>query len=335
MKKIKIGDKAVGEGEPTFIIAEAGINHDGKPEQAKDLIRKAAEIGADAIKFQIFTTEELASKQSSYHKLFKSLELGKDKWVELAGLSERLGLIFFASSFGKESADLSQELGMPVFKVASGDLTYLSFLEYLAKKDKPIILSTGMGTIAEVDEALNVIYGAGNKEVILLHCVSNYPADEKDTNLRAIETLKQVFQVPVGLSDHTEGISIPAAAVALGAKVIEKHFTLDKNLPGPDHKCSLTPDQFKQMIKTIRAVELALGNAVKVPSKSEKEVRDAARRSIIAKVDIAEGSILREEMLKVVRPGTGIPPKYIGLIIGRKAKKDISAEEVLTWDKIG
>ena len=334
MRNINVADKVIGEGHPVFVVAEAGINHNGKLEQAKDLIRRAKEAGADAVKFQMFKAESLCSKRSKNFELFKSLELTRDDWARIAETAQSLDIIFFSSPFDKESVELLDDLGVPAFKVASGDLTYLAFLKYIAEKGKGIILSTGMSTLSEIDEALHAIYSAGNKDVALLHCVSNYPTKAEDVNLKAINTLEQVFKLPVGFSDHTVGIVIPIAAVSLGAKVIEKHFTLDKNLPGPDQKLSLNPAEFKEMVAGIRMIEQALGDGVKIPRESEAEVRSTGRRSITAKINIPAGTAITQDMLKIVRPGTGIEPKFIDIVIGRTAKGNIQEDEALTWEKI-
>jgi len=334
MRKIKIAGKNIGKGQPVFIIAEAGINHDGRLEQAKELVKRATEVGADAVKFQIFKAEELYSERSEHFELFKSMELSKNEWIEVAEMAQNLGIIFLSSSFDEESTDLLVDLGAPAFKVASGDLTHLPFLRYMAKKNKPIILSTGMSTVSEIDEALNAIYATGNKDVVLLHCISNYPANIENVNLRAINTLEQVFNVPVGFSDHTIGTLIPIVAASLGARVIEKHFTLNKNLHGPDHKLSLDPAEFMQVVKSIRIIERALGDGVKAPCESEMRGRKMTRRSIMAKVYISKGTVITKDMLKIVRPGTGIEPKFVDIVIGRTAEVDIQADEIITWEKI-
>lgn len=334
VRDIKIRDKVVGEEQPVFIVAEAGINHDGQVEQAKELVKRAKEAGADAVKFQTFRAESLCSKRDKNFELFKSLELNRDEWESIAETAKNIGIIFFSSAFDEQSVELLDSLGVPVFKIASGDLTYLPFLKYIARKNKPVILSTGMSTLSEIDEALNVIYSTGNHDVILLHCVSNYPTKVEDANLKAIKTLERVFGLPVGFSDHTIGTVIPIAAVSLGAKVIEKHFTLNKNLPGPDHKLSLTPDEFKDMVVNIRMVEQALGDGLKVPRESEREARRWGRRSITAKINIPAGTTITQDMLQIARPGIGLEPKFIDMVIGRTAKEDIQEGEALTWDKI-
>lgn len=344
-KKVKIGDKHVGENEPVFVIAEAGVNHNGDIELAKQLIDIAVEAGADAIKFQTFKAKNVVTKNApkadyqvkntksdeSQYDMIKKLELSEEEFRELYRYSKSKGVIFLSTPFDFESADFLEELGVPAFKVSSTDLTNLPFLEYLAEKKKPIILSTGMGTLGEIEEAINTIKNAGNKDIILLHCITSYPAKFESLNLRAIQTLKEAFKLPVGFSDHSPGIYAPIAAVALGAVVIEKHFTLDKNLPGPDHKASLNPNELKEMISAIRLIEKALGDGIKRPTPEEEEIKKVARRSIVVKVDIPKGAIITKEMITFKRPGTGLPPKYHNEIIGKRARRDIRADELIYW----
>ncbi|NQE54222.1 hypothetical protein C5S29_11565 [ANME-1 cluster archaeon GoMg3.2] len=346
MIHVKIGDRNIGDGEPCFIIAEAGVNHNGNINLAKKLIDAAKDAGADAVKFQTFKAENVVIKnaekaeyqktvkEESQYGMLKKLELTEEDFRELADYAKKDGILFLSSPFDKESVDLLDELDVPAFKIASGEMTNFPLLRYIAKKGKPIILSTGMSTLGEVEEALNSIRSEGVEEVILLHCISNYPARIEDVNLRAMETLKQAFQIPVGFSDHTLGITASIAAAALGACVIEKHFTLDRNLPGPDHKASLEPDELKEMVQAIRDVEKALGNGVKIPTKDEEEIKRIARRSIVAKVDIPKGTTITEDMMDAKRPGRGIEPKSIDMIVGEKAKEDIKKDEIVTWKMI-
>lgn len=332
----------------TFIIAEAGVNHNGDIKLAKKLINVAKDAGADAVKFQTFKAENVVIKNAekaeyqkettgireSQYDMIKKLELTEEDFRELADYAKKEGILFLSSPFDKESVDLLYELDVPAFKVASGEITNFPLLKYIAKKEKPIILSTGMSTLGEVEEALNVIRSEGVRDVVLLHCVSNYPAKIEDINLRAMETLKHAFKVPVGFSDHTLDITASIAAVALGACVIEKHFTLDRKLLGPDHKASLEPNELKEMVKTIRDLEKALGDGIKRPTKDEVEIKRVARRSIVAKEDMSKGIIITEDMLDVKRPGTGIPPKYMEMIVGRKAKENIKKDEIIAMGMI-
>ena len=334
MKKIIIGNRIIGKDESCFIIAEAGLNHDGEFAQAKELIKKAVKVGVDAIKFQTYKTEKFIRKGDKNFALFKSLELRDKDWIDLSKLAQKLGIIFFSSVWDEDSVDLLARLNALAYKIGSADLTNLPLLSYVARKKKPIILSTGMSEIKEIEEALNVIYSTGNKNVALLHCISRYPADYKELNLLTIKTMKDKFRVPVGFSDHTIGITGSLAAVALGANIIEKHFTLDKNLPGPDHKLSLEPDEFREMIDNIRLIEEALGDGIKKPTKIELKIRKLARRSIVSNTKIPERAKITENMLKLVRPGTGIEPRFINKIIGKIAKKEILEDEIIKWSKI-
>ncbi|MFX1537421.1 MAG: N-acetylneuraminate synthase [Promethearchaeota archaeon] len=335
MKTVKMGGKIVGEGAPTFMIAEAGLNHNGKLELAKKLVRKAAEVEADAVKFQTFVTEEFVSKNDKpMYKLFKKLELSFSDFQELSDLSKDVGIMFLSTPLDFKTVNFLEKLDVPAFKIASGDLTNHPFLEYIAKKNKPVILSTGMATLEEVEEAVNLINSTGNNKLVLLHCVSTYPAPFEDANLRAICTLKQAFHVPVGFSDHTLNTLTPVAAVAIGASMIEKHFTLSKKLAGPDHRCSFDVNEFGKMVESIRQVEKMLGSSVKKPVKSEIAILKLARRSLVAKKKIHKGTRITEEMLAFKRPGDGISPTRKNIVIGRTAKVDIGRDELITLDKL-
>lgn len=347
MRKIKIG-KLVGDGEPCFIIAEAGVNHNGKIDLAKKLIDAAKNADADAVKFQTFKTEKILIKEApkaeyqkettgegTQYEMIKKLELSEKDFEKIAEYAKQKGIIFLSTPFDEESADLLEKLDVPAFKIGSGDLTNLPLLEYIAKKNKTMIVSTGMSTLDEVREAVETVRNTGNNQIILLHCTSNYPANIEDCNLLAMHTLEKEFNVPVGYSDHALGITVPVAAAAMGASVIEKHFTLDKNLPGPDHRASLEPDELKEMVKKIRNVEKALGTGEKKPAESEMEVQKLARKSIVARVNIHKGSIITRGMLAIKRPGTGLAPKYMKEVIGKKTKTDIKKDGLITFDKVG
>lgn len=334
MSRIVIGDRKVGEDYPTYIIAEAGLNHDGKAEQAKDLVSEAKKAGADMIKFQIFLPEELCSRSSKSFELFSSLELREDEWRDVAEHAARESIHFSASVFGIRSADLLESIGGVCFKVSSGDLTYEQLIEYVAGKGRPLVISTGMSYLGEVDRAVEISKMAGNEQIALLHCVSSYPSAPEQANLRSICTMKESFHLPIGFSDHTIGHVVPLAAVAMGACIIEKHFTLSRGLPGPDHKLSMIPEEFREMISMIRTVERAKGDGIKRPVEEEMSIRLSARRSIVAKRDIEEGEIIRPDALKIARPGSGIPPNMFNRITARKARHRIAAETPLTWDDI-
>jgi N,N'-diacetyllegionaminate synthase len=348
MRKIRIGNRFVGDGEHTFVVAEAGISHNGDVGLAKKLIDAAQKAGADAVKFQTFKAEDLVTKtaeKAEYQKkttgteesqfaMVRKLELEEQDFEKLFDHAHKKGIMFLSSPFDKQSVDLLDRLGVPAFKIASGEITNFPLLRHIVRKRKPVILSTGMSTLGETEEALEVLRNEGAKEIILLHCVSGYPAKIEDMNLRAMETLRCAFGLPVGLSDHSLGITVPIAAAALGACVIEKHFTLDKSLPGPDHQASLEPEELKQMIKAIREVEKAMGNGTKTPTKEEKEIRKVVRRSIVARVNISKGTAITEEMLAIKRPGTGIEPKYMDRVVGAVARRRIAQDEPLTMNKL-
>jgi N-acetylneuraminate synthase/N,N'-diacetyllegionaminate synthase len=342
--KIKIKDKYIGDKDPCFIIAEAGVNHNSDIRLAKKLIDVAKEAGTDAVKFQTFKSEEIVTpdaeqaryqtenigKKESQLEMLKRLELSYSDFEKLKKYCDKKGIIFLSTPHScQEDVDLVAEL-CPAIKVGSGDLTNLPILKYIAKKKLPVILSTGMANLEEVKEAIEVILPI-NKELILLHCTTNYPTALNEVNLKAILTLKKEFNLPVGYSDHTEGIEVSLVAAVLGACVIEKHFTLDKNLPGPDHKASLEPDELKEMVKTIRDMEKALGNGIKKPTKSEEKIKKVGRKSIVAKVDIPKGTKIIQDMLIIKRPGTGIEPKYLYKVIGKIVRKNIKRETLIKF----
>lgn len=331
---IKIGDKIIGKGRPVFIIAEAGVNHNGDIKLAKKMVEIAKSAGADAVKFQTFKTEniilpdapkskhhiETTGSEQSWFELLKSQELDRNAHRILIDYCKKNRIIFLSTPYDEESADLLEELKVPAFKVASTDANNIPFLKYLARKKRPIILSTGMCTMEEVEESIRVIKNSGNPEIILLHCTANYPACLEDLNLNAMLTMKNEFNLLVGYSDHAPGYISPVASVALGATVFEKHFTLDKNLPGPDHRSSLDPEGLKRLVKDIRDTEKSLGSFDKKPSPSERENRKKLRKTISTKVDIPAGIPIKYEMLSIKRAGTGLEPRYLDDIVGKKAK---------------
>ena len=333
MRKVKIEDKLVGDEEPCFIIAEAGSNHNGSLEQAKRLIDVAAEAQADAVKFQLFNAEDL-SADKAIQAMFEKIEFKREWAEELNNYAKRKDIIFLATPFDTGAVDLLDSLDVPAFKIASGDLTNLPLIKYIAEKNKPIIQSVGLGSYDEIGDTLEVIYSTGNTNVALLHCIVEYPAKVEDVHLKVIEALKKHFRVPIGFSDHTMEISLPIGAVALGASIIEKHFTISRKLEGPDHPYALEPEELKAMIKGIRTVEAALGSDFKHVSKSEERAIMSARRSIHAKVDISKGASIRADMVKVVRPGNGIEPKYFDQVLNAKAKRTIFKDNSILWDDI-
>lgn len=334
----------------TFIIAEAGVNHNGDIDTALRLVDMAKKAGADAIKFQTFKSERLvvsSAAKARYQKantgsnesqleMLKSLELTNDNFKRLFSYCRKKGIIFMSTPFDEKSADMLDRLGMNIFKIPSGEITNKPLIQHIAAKNKPIILSTGMSYLNEVEKAVGWVYDIWNKsgfnqQLTLLHCVSNYPAHAKDVNLCAMNTLKASFGLAVGYSDHTLGIEIPIAAAAIGAKVIEKHFTLDRNMKGPDHKASLEPDELKAMVKAIRNVEKAMGDGIKRPTEKEEETRIIARRSLVAKRGIKKGDVIRSGDIIIKRPGSGILPEFKDIIKGMKAEKNIKADSVIKW----
>lgn len=331
-----------------YIIAEAGVNHNGSLELAKQLVDQAAECGCDCIKFQTFKTENLVTKsakkaeyqvanthnEDSQFSMLKKLELSFHAFKELKDYCEKKQIDFMSTPFDYESVDLLEELDVKVYKMSSGDITNKQLLQYVAKKGKPMIISTGMCTLDEVDEAVSWIEECGNKNITILHCTSNYPAPYDEVNMNAMLTLRDRYPYPAGYSDHTKGIEIPIMAVSMGAVVIEKHFTLDNNMEGPDHKASLNVDDLKMMVSSIRHIEKAFGDGNKVPSQSELSTREVARKSIVVNRDIKAGSVISNADLSLKRPGTGILPKFLDDLIGKRVKRELKADEMLAWEDV-
>ena len=334
--------------KPVFIIAEAGVNHNGDISIARRLIDAAKESGADAVKFQTFKAEEVVCRNAekaqyqientgcseSQYDMIKALELSDEDFIKLKKYADDTGIMFLSTPFDHVSADFLEGLGMTLFKIPSGEITNIPLMEHIARKQKPIILSTGMSTLGEVEEAVNTLEGNGAADITLLHCTTSYPAPVESVNLYAMETMCNAFKLPVGYSDHTEGITIPIAATALGATVIEKHFTLDKKMPGPDHRSSLEPDELKAMVTAIRDVESAMGDGIKRPSDAEKENINIARKSIVARTNIKKGEKFSNENITLKRPGAGIKSLYIDSFIGKSANEDIKKDEQLKWSHI-
>lgn len=330
----------------TLIIAEAGVNHNGDMSLAKELIAAAAEAGADLVKFQTFIAANIISRsapkaeyqkgatdpQESQQEMVRKLELTRENHLELIAECQKQGIGFFSTAFDKDSIDLLEELGgADVVKVPSGELTNLPYLRYLTRHGKHVLLSTGMADLGEIEAAINVVEQAGTPrdKITVLHCTTEYPTPMEDVNLRAMVNIGKAFGVSVGYSDHTPGIEVPIAAVALGATVIEKHFTLDRTLPGPDHRASLEPDELKAMVQGIRNIEKALGDGIKRPSPSELKNKPIARKSLVAARPIKAGEAFSEDNLMAKRPGTGISPMQWDEVIGRTAPRDFSEDELI------
>jgi len=345
---IHIGDRLIGQGAPVFFIAEAGVNHNGDLQRAKALVDAAARAGADAVKFQTFKAEELVTRsapkaqyqlqttsaEESQLEMISKLELSADDHRELIAHCRLKNILFLSTPFDQNSVDLLEALKIPAFKIPSGEVTNWPFLEYVASKGKPVILSTGMSTLEEVEGAFRMLRAAGCDDLAILHCTSSYPAPPASVNLRAMLTLAKTFQVPVGLSDHTSGTEIAIAAAAMGASVLEKHFTLDRSLPGPDHRASLEPGELKALIGGIRDVESALGDGWKRPTDAEQDVKGVARRSIVSRGAIAPGTLITKELLAYKRPGTGIPPSEAPKVLGRRAARAIAADTVIRLEDL-
>ncbi|MBI3456368.1 MAG: N-acetylneuraminate synthase [Candidatus Rokubacteria bacterium] len=346
---LELSGRQIGPGRPCFLIAEAGVNHNGDVALAKRLIEAAAEAGADAVKFQTFRSERLVSPtarkaayqaaatgaQESQLDMIRRLELPAEAYSDLKRHCEARGVLFLSTPFDEESADLLDTLGVAAFKIPSGEVTNPVLLAHVGRKGKPVILSTGMSTLEEVAAAVATLRQAGAQGIAVLHCVSSYPADPADANLRAMATLAEACHVPVGYSDHTPGIEVALAAAALGACVIEKHLTLDRTLPGPDHRASLEPAQFSALVRGVRIIESALGDGRKRPRPSEADTAAVARRSLVAARDLPAGATLTEDALAILRPGTGLAPSLRARVVGRRAKVAIPAGTPLTWEMVG
>lgn len=330
----------------TFIIAEIGVNHNGSTELARRLIDAAVSARADAVKFQTFRAEDLVTPDArkaeyqvtntgdsgSQFDMLKSLELTEAQFRELADYCGEVGIQFLSTPFSETAADLLERVGVDAFKISSGDLTHLPLLAHIARKGKPIILSTGMGDLAEIEAALAVIRAAGNPPVSLLHCVSNYPAAVVDCNLAAIDTMARAFGLAVGWSDHTEGATISWAAVARGATIVEKHITLDRDLPGPDHRASMEPKEFTDFVEGIRDIEAAIGSGVKVPTTAELKTAEVARRSLVAARTLPNGHVITADDLRIMRPGHGLKPSALDFVLGLRLTRSVAAFQPLTAD---
>lgn len=343
MQQVKIANRLVGDGCPVFIVAEAGINHNGDIELAKKLIDAAARAGADAVKLQNYRTEDFISDQSltyeyisqgntvieSQYEMFKRYEVTKESLYELKAYSDRLGILFHSTPSGEAGIKDLLEIGVPVLKNGSDYLTNLPLIRAMGQTGLPAVLSTGMSTLAEIDEAVRTFRETGNDQLVLLHCTSSYPTPPDEVHLRKIPALAAVFGCPVGLSDHTSGIAAAMGAVALGACWIEKHFTLDKNLPGPDHRFSADPTEFQALVAAIRTIEKCLGDSRVGPTPGEARTRRDCRLSCAAARSLPAGYVLSENDLAYRRPGTGVPPAYSHVLVGRTLKRAVEAGKVI------
>ena len=347
MRKVKIADKLVGEGEPCFIIAEAGVNHNGDVDLAKKLVDIAKEAGSDGVKFQLYRPEEQVSRSAptaEYQSestgsrnmldMARAYDLPWDAHRDIAAHCRKVGIIYMASCFDQSAVDFLMSLGGDCIKVGSGEITNYPLLAYMSATGKPILLSTGMSTLQDVAGAVEHIRAHGDSEILLLHCVSNYPADPATINLRTMQALAQAFGVPVGFSDHTLGSTVAIAAVGAGVCMVEKHFTLDKTLAGPDHAMSLNPQELHNFVTAIRTAESAMGNGVKQLLPREKNVQIAARRSLVSAQFIRSGEKLDGTNVTLKRPATGIDPRLWDIARGRTAAVDIPDDIPITWEML-
>ncbi|MCO6451619.1 MAG: N-acetylneuraminate synthase [Caldilineales bacterium] len=352
IQPIQIGSRFVGPGYPCFIIAEAGVNHNGDMQLARQLIDAAVVAKVDAIKFQSFITEELITSHApkagyqvvttgeagGQFAMLKALELTPAQYAELKAYCEQAGLIYLCTPYENRSVDMLAELDITAYKIASTDTTNLPFLRFVASKQRPVLLSTGMSDLGEVEAAVTALWEGGLRhKMALLHCTSEYPSPVQEINLRAMRTLEHAFSCPVGYSDHTQGLAASAWAVAAGACILEKHFTLDRSLPGPDHRASLEPGELSNLVEMIRDVEAALGDGVKRPTASELANKPMMQKSLVARQDIAAGQAIEAAHLTCKRPATGLPPAWFDKVIGKKAAAFIPADTILDltsvdWD---
>lgn len=348
MDKISIENREIGEGQPCFVIAEVGVNHNGDPELAMKMVEAAAHAGADCVKFQTFRAQEFVNDAKETYtytsqgrevtesmlEMFQRLELKSEAFVRLFERTRELGLVPLSTPTDREAVDFLDDLGAEAFKIGSDDLVYTPFLEYVAAKGKPVIFSTGMAEMEDVERALATVRRAGNDRIVLLHCVSLYPTPDDQVNLRRISALRERFNLPVGFSDHSSGITAALGAVALGCCMVEKHFTLDRNLPGPDHWFSADPAELKELVSALRRVEAHLGAGNVALSESEEEMASLAHRSIVAAIDLPAGHCIGESDLAFRRPGTGLMPYEMDKVIGRRTRGAMVAGTLLDFDML-
>ncbi|MBM3428940.1 MAG: flagellar biosynthesis protein FlgA [Bacteroidetes bacterium] len=347
--KISLGNRTVGIQHPTYFIAEIGANFDGNIEKAKKLILAAKEAGADCAKFQTFTADRIVSEGGfsrmqlkgvhgtwgrKVSEVFKDAEFPRSWHKELSVFCREIGIDFSTSPYDREAVDLCCELDVPFIKIGSGEITWLEQIEYIAKKQKPIFLATGDATLAEIDEAVRTIASTGNDQLVLMQCITNYPSKVSSANVNVLKTYQSAFNVLTGYSDHAPGSVVTLASIVLGACVIEKHFTLNKNDKGPDHPHSMNPDEFRSMVNQAREIESAMGSSVKEVVEEERETVYVQRRALYAARRISAGSPLQEEDVTVLRPALGIQPKFRKTILGKKVSKTIEAGEPIFWEDL-
>ncbi|MFZ1985993.1 MAG: N-acetylneuraminate synthase family protein [Desulfatitalea sp.] len=346
MKTVQLNNIEVGQGRPPYIIAEVGSNHNGDMDLCKRLIDSAADAGAHAVKFQSWTESSLIAEEEydrntdysdkkkhfgSLREMVKTYQLTTDQHREAQAHCRQRGIAFCSSPFAKAEVDLLEQLDVPFFKIASMDIVHLPLLKYVAAKQRPLVISTGMATLAEIEQAVETVRAEGNNQIVLLHCISIYPPEYETIHLNNMATLRNAFDVPVGFSDHSLGTSIPLAAIALGACLIEKHFTLDKDMPGWDHAISADPKELKTIVEEGRNIFAALGSNSRVVTAAELEKRKKFRRSLVARHALQKGHAIREEDIDAKRPGTGIAPDELAYTIGRKLVRDVRPDQVIHW----
>jgi len=349
MQTVKLGKVEVGSGLPPYIIAEVGSNHNGDMNLCRELIDVAAEVGANAVKFQSWTDKSLIADEEyernteysdkkkhfgSLREMVKAYQLTSDQHVKANARCLEQGIAFCSTPFSPEEVNLLDSLNVPFFKIASMDVTHLSLLRYVARKGRPLVISTGMATMGEIEKAVDTVRAEGNDQIVLLHCVSIYPPEYETIHLRNMETLQRAFDCPVGFSDHTLGTAIPLAAIALGACIIEKHFTLDQEMAGWDHAISANPEQMRSIVIEGKNIIAALGSGRRIVSDAEMEKRKKFRRSLVARQALSKGHVLKESDLDAKRPGTGVAPDEIQYAVGRTLAADLAEDQVLRWSHL-
>lgn len=351
MHNVQIGEKIIGANDPCYILVDAGVNHNNDVERAKALITTAARGGADMVKFQTYTAEKMATKTAprywnpkldtdgggTQYDTFKRIDqLPLEAYQEMVACCREHKITFCSTPFDPDGAAFLNELGVGVFKIASADLPYTHLVKYVARTRKPVIFSTGLATIGEIEEAVQIMRAADNDQIILQHCVLSYPCEFEDANLRKMQKIQEIFpEIPVGYSDHTYGITAALAAIAMGARTIEKHYTVDKSLPdSPDHSFSLDPEDLKQLVDKARIIEKTFGHFVNGPYEAETKAFQLARKSLVAAKDIPQGTVITADMLACKRPGTGIYPRFFEVVVGRTARQTIREDTTITWEMV-
>ena len=349
MQTVKLGNVEVGAGCPPYIIAEVGSNHNGDMNLCRDLIEAAAEAGAHAVKFQSWTDKSLIAEEEyernteyadkkkhfgTLREMVTAYQFTSDQHVQAHARCLESGIAFCSTPFSPEEVDLLELLDVPFFKIASMDVVHLPLLRYVARKKRPVVISTGMATLGEIERAVDTVRAEGNEQIVLLHCVSIYPPEYETIHLRNMETLRRAFDCPVGFSDHTLGTAIPLAAIAVGASVIEKHFTLDQDMPGWDHAISANPEQMRTIVREGKNVFAALGSSRRTVSDAEMEKRKKFRRSLVARHALSRGHVLTTDDFGAKRPGTGVAPDEMKYVIGRRLGCDLAADQVLRWSHL-